>query len=172
MSCTLCKLSCNNCFALRAWSAKETKSPSYFFFVPFRWHYQFYSFQIIKEYKSGAVTRACALRLASFETIFFYLRTGLTERGLSAFCTGNFTLPLATISSSSSSARTKEEQTVKFLTTVKQHENTSILFSRLFSKNRHPGILQCNFPAPPPPKKKVSTLISVEGGYVKLSPDR
>ena len=27
-------------------------------------------------------------------------------------------------------------------------------------------------PPPPPPKKKVSTLISVEGGYLKLSPDR
>ena len=67
--------------------------------------------------------------MASFETIFFYLRTGLTERGLSAFCTGNFTLPLATISSSSSSAGTKEEQRVKFLKTVKQHDNTSIYFS-------------------------------------------
>ena len=27
-------------------------------------------------------------------------------------------------------------------------------------------------PPPPPPPKKVSTLISVEGGYLKLSPDR
>ena len=129
MSCTLCKLSCNNCFALRVWSAKETKSPSNFFFVPFRWHYQFYSFQMTEECKSGAVKRAGALRWHILKQFFFYLRTGLTERGLSAFCTGNFTLPLATISSSSSSARTKEEQRVKFLKTVKQHDNTSIYFS-------------------------------------------
>ena len=79
-----------------------------------------------EEYKSGAVKRAGALRWHPLKQFVFYLRTGLTERGLSAFCTGNFALPLATISSSSSSAKTKEEQRVKFLKTVKQHDNTSI----------------------------------------------
>ena len=165
MSCTLCKLSCNNCFALRAWSAKETKSPSYFFFVPFRWHYQFYSFQIIKEYKSGAVTRACALRWHLLKQFFFTYELGWLNEG---------SLPFAPAIS-----RCHWQQFHRHLHQLEQKKNkqlnfSRLLFSRLFSKNRHPGILQCNFPAPPhpPPPKKVSTLISVEGGYVKLSPDR
>ena len=67
-----------------------------------------------EEYTSGPTKRAGALRSHLLKQ-FFYLRTGLTERGLSAFCTGNFTLPLATISSSSSSARTKKNKELNFL---------------------------------------------------------
>ena len=76
MSCTLCKLSCNNCFALRVWSAKETKSTSNFFFVPFQWHYQFYSFQITEEYISGAVKRAGSLRWHLLKQFFLTYELG------------------------------------------------------------------------------------------------
>ena len=173
MSCTLCKLSCNNCFALRVWSAKETKSTSYFFFVPFRWHYQFYSFQIIKEYKSGAVTRACALRWHLLKQFFFTYELGWLNEG---------SLPFAPAIS-----RCHWQQFHRHLHQLEQKKNKKSNFSRLLNnmKTLQFCFLACSLkidtpecfivislPPPPPPPKKVSTLITVKGGYLKLSPDR
>ena len=126
MSCTLCKLSCNNCFALRAWSAKETKSPSYFFFVPFRWHYQFYSFQIIKEYKSGAVTRACALRWHLLKQFFFTYELGWLNEDYLPFAPAILRCHWQQFHHH---LHQLEQKRVKFLKTVKQNDNTSIMMS-------------------------------------------
>ena len=119
MSCTLCKLSCNNCFALRVWSAKETKSPSNFIFVPFRWHYQFYSFQMTKEYKSGAIKRAGARRWHLLKQFSFTYELGWLNED---------SLPFAPAIS-----RCHWQQFHPHLHQLEQKKNKELNFSRLLN---------------------------------------